>query len=464
MYKLAQTPNGKGQFQRKPVISLPHSNQGELARCRRWGPVCAIALLFATAGCRVRRDVPEGPTAEAVIAPASSLVHEAERLSVRDAGTDAPLVLDAGDPPEGSFVLVFGGLESAPERPEPERRATQVALAALAAGRSPVDAAVDAVTLLEDDPGRNAGYGSALRIDGVTIEMDAAVMAEDGRFGAVAALSRVKNPVQVARAVFDTPQRLLTGMGARRFARSLGHAEFDPTTPGAQASYRSLLASELAQDAGAASLLPPGWQSWVDASAYSRPVPEAGTSEAGVVDGGADDAPDAAPSSAASGAVPPASPPQPVKPKPRPAPVLPPKSPPRDAGHDTVAALVRSRDAGFAGAVSSGGPPLALPGRVGDVPTPGAALWVGKRGAVAVTGPGERIVDLGLARAVYDKLVALRSTKLAAAWGAKQLPAGTSLCVAVLDAKSFAVEPADAMAWVGSEGDKTADSAGEDKR
>ncbi len=411
----------------------------------------------------MRRDVPDGPVAEAVVKPAAAFAERVEHLAMRDAGRDVELLLDAGAPPEGSFALVFGGLESAPERPQTERKAARVALAALASGKPPVDAAVDAVSVLEDDPNRNAGLGSSLRIDGLSVQMDAAVMAEDGRFGAVAAISRVRNPGRVARAVFDTQQRVLTGAGAQLFARSLGFGDFDPVTDQAKSSYRTLLAAELARDGGASSLLPQGWQMWVAASAF---MPEAGPSAASP-DASADGGAPMQPEVTADGQAPP--PPQPAPQKPAPAPVAAPKEQPQpkkprpaDAGHDTVAALVRSEAGGFAGAVSSGGPPLTVPGRVGDVPTPGAALWVGKRGAVAITGPGERIVDLGLARAVYEKLVALRSPKLAAAWGVKQLPAGVAVCVAVMDGRSFAVEPPDAMAWVGSEGDKTVESAKED--
>ncbi len=409
----------------------------------------------------MRRDVPEGPAAEAVVKPAASFAQRIEHLAIRDAGRDVDLLLDAGDPPEGSFALVFGGLDSAPDRPQPERKAVRVALAALASGKPPVDAAVDAVSVLEDDPGRNAGLGSSLRIDGISVQMDAAVMAEDGRFGAVAAISRVRHPVSVARAVFDTPQRVLTGPGAQAFARNLGFGDFDPVTDQAKATYRTLLAAELARDAGASTLLPQGWQLWVDASAF---LPDGGSAAAAPdasVDAASQAKLDAGTDAVADGPSkhPPVKAAPPKHPKQQPAP----QKKPADAGHDTVAALVRSEAGGFAGAVSSGGPPLAVPGRVGDVPTPGAALWVGKRGAVAITGPGERIVDLGLARAVYEKLVALRSPKLAAAWGVKQLPPDVAVCVAVMDGRSFAVEPPDAMAWVGSEGDKSEESTTEAK-
>lgn len=47
----------------------------------------------------------------------------------------------------------------------------------------------------------DAGSGAILGLDGVTIEMDAAVMDTRGALGSAACLQRVKNPVLVARDV-----------------------------------------------------------------------------------------------------------------------------------------------------------------------------------------------------------------------------------------------------------------------
>ncbi len=51
---------------------------------------------------------------------------------------------------------------------------------------------ISAVVQMEDDQDFNAGTGSVMRVDG-SIQMDAAVMIPGGRFGAVAAIERVKN-------------------------------------------------------------------------------------------------------------------------------------------------------------------------------------------------------------------------------------------------------------------------------
>jgi beta-aspartyl-peptidase (threonine type) len=99
----------------------------------------------------------------------------------------------------------------------------------LADGGTCLEAAVEAVVVLEDDPRTNAGTGSVLNLVGEA-EMDAGVMRGEGlRTGNVAAIKRVKNPIQVARAVMEqTDHVLLSGEGALRFARVLGFPDHDP--------------------------------------------------------------------------------------------------------------------------------------------------------------------------------------------------------------------------------------------
>ena len=103
--------------------------------------------------------------------------------------------------------------------------AVKAGAAILRDGGSALDAVIASVVILEDDPLFNAGYGSTLNVDGV-VEMDASVMiatSTDARAGAVAAISRVRNPVQLARAVMEhTPHVMLAGTGAERFARDCG--------------------------------------------------------------------------------------------------------------------------------------------------------------------------------------------------------------------------------------------------
>lgn len=92
----------------------------------------------------------------------------------------------------------------------------------LAAGGTALAAAVEAVTVLEDDPSFNAGRGSVLNRDG-RAEMDASVMeGAQRRAGAVAAVRGVKNPVLLAQAVLEhTPHVLLAAEGAHTLAKKL---------------------------------------------------------------------------------------------------------------------------------------------------------------------------------------------------------------------------------------------------
>ncbi|HEY2603186.1 MAG TPA: isoaspartyl peptidase/L-asparaginase [Thermoleophilaceae bacterium] len=101
---------------------------------------------------------------------------------------------------------------------------------ALAAGSEVLEgsgAALDAVQLavesLEDCPLFNAGRGSVLTSDGV-VEMDAALMSgADLSAGAAAAVTRVRHPIALARAVLEsTPHVLLAGVGAELLAEERG--------------------------------------------------------------------------------------------------------------------------------------------------------------------------------------------------------------------------------------------------
>jgi len=202
--------------------------------------------------------------------------------------------------------------------------------------------------VLEDDPRFNAGTGSNLRLDGGLIEMDASVMTSEARFGAVACIQSVKNPILVAARVMDTPHLMLAGDGATAFARKLGFPEFDPTTAGARAKY----ARAMAELRGAGD------------GAYAS---------------------DAAPWKKAG-----------LKPFWNFA------SEPPDC--DTVGAVVRDGQGRFAATASTGGTVYMLRGRVGDSPLMGCGVYAGPHGAVAATGVGEEIVRRFLAKTVYDWL------------------------------------------------------------
>ena len=133
-----------------------------------------------------------------------------------------------------STIVVHGGAGADPNDGPDELRDGMRAAAlagwrALGGGGRAVDAVEAAVRALEDHPRFNAGRGSVLTAAG-TIEMDASIM--DGErlaCGAVAAVSRVANPVTLARRVMEDDRHvLLVGDGAHAFARAVGLPDCDP--------------------------------------------------------------------------------------------------------------------------------------------------------------------------------------------------------------------------------------------
>lgn len=131
-----------------------------------------------------------------------------------------------------SIIMVHGGVETS-DAPQYVKVVQEAALAGFRGlNKSCLDAAEEAVKVLEASPLFNAGYGSVLNLDGL-VEMDASIMdGATGRFGAVAAIRDVAHPVSVARRVLeDTPHVLLAGDGAIKFARSRGFPQVDCVTP-----------------------------------------------------------------------------------------------------------------------------------------------------------------------------------------------------------------------------------------
>lgn len=102
-------------------------------------------------------------------------------------------------------------------------RAAALGHSTLLAGGSALDAVQAAVRALEDDERFSAGRGADLTREG-TIELDAGLMnGEDLRFGAAAAVTGVRNPIDLAREILDDGEHaLLAGAGAVVFARERG--------------------------------------------------------------------------------------------------------------------------------------------------------------------------------------------------------------------------------------------------
>ncbi|MGC8800345.1 MAG: isoaspartyl peptidase/L-asparaginase family protein [Chloroflexus sp.] len=87
---------------------------------------------------------------------------------------------------------------------------------------SALEAVEAAVRVMEDDPIFDAGTGSVLNSAGI-VELDAAVMdAHTLRYGAVAGVRQIRNPITLARHVLNGPATMLVGPGAEAFAVSVG--------------------------------------------------------------------------------------------------------------------------------------------------------------------------------------------------------------------------------------------------
>ncbi|MDX1462110.1 MAG: isoaspartyl peptidase/L-asparaginase [Marinirhabdus sp.] len=97
-------------------------------------------------------------------------------------------------------------------------------------GGTAMEAVTKTINVMEDSPLFNAGKGAVFTHD-ETNELDASVM--DGatlNAGAVAGVSRIKNPIDLAVAVMDHSDHvMLSGRGAEIFAESQGIALIDPS-------------------------------------------------------------------------------------------------------------------------------------------------------------------------------------------------------------------------------------------
>ncbi len=116
-------------------------------------------------------------------------------------------------------ILTHGGSASDPRNSDGPHQAAKEGMELMENGKSALEAVVHAVRYLEDDPRFNAGLGSQLRADGLTIQLDASCMTSNGLFGAVACVEGIQNPVELACGVLlYSPHILLAGDGARFFA------------------------------------------------------------------------------------------------------------------------------------------------------------------------------------------------------------------------------------------------------
>jgi beta-aspartyl-peptidase (threonine type) len=147
----------------------------------------------------------------------------------------------AGSPPVGKTwaLAIHGGAgviqrgDLTKEKEVAYRAAMLTAMdagsAVLRRGGSSLDAVEAAIRVLEDDPLFNAGRGAVFTAEGRN-ELDASIM--DGatrKAGAVAGVTRTRNPISLARAVMETsPHVMLAREGADQFSVEQGLPQVDP--------------------------------------------------------------------------------------------------------------------------------------------------------------------------------------------------------------------------------------------
>jgi L-asparaginase / beta-aspartyl-peptidase len=203
----------------------------------------------------------------------------------------------------------------------------------LADGGSSLDAVEAAVRVLEDSPLFNAGRGAVFTSEGRN-ELDAAIM--DGRTlqaGAVAGVTRVRNPISLARLVMErSPHVMMIREGAEVFGNEHAVEMVEPSYFFTERRWDSLRRA---------------------LEAEGRPVPPrpaGGTGEALEATAAIDDA---------------------------------------DRKFGTVGAVALDRHGNLAAATSTGGMTNKRFGRVGDVPIIGGGTYASPRCAVSATGHGE---------------------------------------------------------------------------
>lgn len=265
-------------------------------------------------------------------------------------------------------VVAHGGAGSPESFIDGCARACEAAFKLLEQGRGSLEAVVTGVRILEDDGRYNAGRGSALRLDGRTVEMDASVMDSAGNLGMAIAVRNVKNPVVLARSIVDTPHVALSGQGAEAFARSLGMPLLDEISEHALERYRKL---KRLMEEGRAGNSDPRWHGRDVRALWNFP-----------------------------------------------------DSPYDEVFHaDTVGMVALDRGGTLASANSTGGASPMMLGRVGDCAMPGCGFYAGPGCAVSVTGVGEEIIRRMLARNVYDMVLDGVEVKAACERGIAMFPA-----------------------------------------
>ena len=149
-------------------------------------------------------------------------------------------------------LIIHGGFFSESQTNQEIKKAKQEALAEIVKygykylqNHTAVETAVYTVGLLEDNELFNAGTGSQIQSDG-KIRLSASLM--DGktlRFSGVINVEDVKNPICIAEKLLNLEDRVLSGKGAKDFARSNGFGYYNPETPQRRWEYDKKLSDSI---------------------------------------------------------------------------------------------------------------------------------------------------------------------------------------------------------------------------
>ena len=293
--------------------------------------------------------------------------------------------------PGAPVVVAHGGAGAAAELEDGCLHAVHAGAAALRNCLDAMSAAIAAVVALEADGRFNAGSGASIRLDGETVELDAAVMDSTGRLGAVAGLQHARHPVLVAQQVSTTPHWLLVGAGAQAFAAQFSLTGNHVPSETARKRHAERMAALANTWRAAGEKAGPMQRFWN----YAMPWEDAM----------------------------------------------------KRWGSGTVGAVVRDADGRFAVATSTGGSMPALRGRVGDTPIVGCGFYAGPAGAVAATGIGEAIVRTLLAATVYRWIEADVPLDEALARGIARIPSDVDVGLIAVSASEAGGASNHGMPW-----------------
>lgn len=141
-------------------------------------------------------------------------------------------------------IIIHGGFFSESDQSQEVKTAKQNSLKDIAAkafkflkDHSAEETVVYAVSLLEDDALYNAGTGSQIQSDG-KIRMSASLMnGESQKFSGVINIENVKNPIEVAQVLMKEDDRVLGGLGAKKYASETGFKDFSTEIPQRRKEY-----------------------------------------------------------------------------------------------------------------------------------------------------------------------------------------------------------------------------------